>query len=379
MSKPLCVFFGLIALGAGAHAGTIGASAVSPSSVPAGVATAITFTSVITDAGVIPSTVNLQQVDSAGRATAIGTLHDDGQNGDATAGDGTYSFRLTLFQQAAGTFTYRVSAGFQGSLTRALSAPIALTVSGTGTAITLVTPAPSAYLNISPTLVTGTVGDPRATVSVNGVAAQVSGNNFSASIPLQEGSNTITAVAMNSGGTAGTASETVTLDTTPPHVTIDTPSNNSMTIDTAVNVAGIVNDIVVGTVNPLQATVTVNGLSAQVANRTFIAANVPLQMGPNTITATARDRAGNFATTSVTVTRQAATVSSLRIVSGNNATGPIKTSLPAPLVVQALNAAGQPIVTTPVVFRVARGDGTVSTSSNPGPPATRVAPGLGPG
>ena len=34
-----------------------------------------------------------------------------------------------------------------------------------------------------------------------------------------------------------------------------------------------------------QATVTVNGVAAQVANRSFLAANVPLALGPNTIQA----------------------------------------------------------------------------------------------
>jgi hypothetical protein len=305
-------------------------------------------------------------LDSAGRSSVVGSLHDDGQNGDATAGDGTYTLQFTMYQQTAGTLTYRVSGGFLGSLTRAFSAPIALTVTGTGTAVAITSPSPSAYLNISPTVVSGTVADPQATVTVNGVTAQVSGNGFSASIPLQEGSNAITAVAMNSGGAASTASETVTLDTTPPHVTIDTPSNNIVTANASIDVGGIVNDIVVGTVNPLQAIVTVNGVSALVSNRTYVAPSVPLRMGTNTITATASDRAGNFATTNVVVTRQASTGPILRLVSGNNLTGPIKTLLAAPLMVRALNAAGHPIANTPVVFRVTQGDGTLSTGGPPG-------------
>ena len=214
-------------------------------------------------------------------------------------------------------------------------------------AISLSSPSPGAYLNISPTVVTGSIASPGATVAVNGVAAQVSGTSFSASIPLVEGSNPITAVAQNAGNVTTTASETVTLDTTPPHVTINAPATNAITTDAAIDVSGIVNDIVVGTVNPLQATVSVNGVSAQVSNRTYLASNVPLQVGANTITATARDRAGNFATTSVTVTRQTTAQPTLRIISGNNLSGPIKSLLAAPLVVQATNTAGQPIVNTP--------------------------------
>jgi hypothetical protein len=355
----LCLFV----LGIAAGAATVGSSTATPSTIPASVATNVTFTSVIADPTVIASTVNLQQLDSSGRATVVGVMHDDGLNGDAAANDHTFTFQLSLFQQIAGNLTYRVSAGFQGSLARVLSAPFTVSVTGVSTGITITSPPPGAYLNISPTVVTGTVASANSTVKVNNIPAQVSGTTFSVSIPLQEGTNPLTAVATNGGATA-TASETVTLDTTPPHVTIDTPTANATTTDTSINVGGIVNDIVVGTINPLQATVSVNGVAAQVVNRTYIAASIPLQLGANTLTATARDRAGNFATTAVTVTRQAATQPTLRIISGNNLTGPIRTRIAAPLVVQAVNASGQPITNTPVVFTVTGGDGTVSAGAS---------------
>ena len=171
----------------------------------------------------------------------------------------------------------------------------------------------------------------------------------------------------------GTASETITLDTTPPHVTISAPVAGAVTAESSVDVSGIVNDIVVGTVNPLQATVAVNGVTAQVANRTYEAMNVPLQLGANTLTATARDRAGNFTSVSTTVTRiPAAGTATLRIVSGDGATGSIRTQLAAPLAVQAFNASGAPIANTPVVFQVITGDGSVSAGSTPGMSAIAV-------
>lgn len=352
---------------------TIGASAANPTSVAAGVATTVTFTSAIASPAVIASSVNLQQINTLGQATVIGTMYDDGTHGDAAANDGIYTLQFPIFQQTPGALTFRVAAGFQGSLTRGLSAPILLNVTGTGTAITINSPAEAAYLSISPTVVTGTVSDPGATVLVNGLPAQVSGTNFSASIPLREGSNKITAAAANTNGINGTATETITLDTTPPHVTISAPVASATTDSATVNVSGIVNDIVVGTVNALQATVNVNGVEAQVSNRTYLAPSVPLQLGPNTITATARDRAGNFTTTTVTVTRVgASTQAALRVVSGDAGSGPIKTVLGRPLVVQALNAAGQPIPGTPVVFQVVKGDGSVSPNSQPGLSATAV-------
>ncbi len=356
----------LAALSPCGSAATIGAVTSSVSAAPVGVATPVTFTATITDSSLIPGSVDLLSVDSAGRTTIVGIMHDDGLNGDATAGDHIYSFLVTVFQQTPGTINYRVSAAFQGSLVRPQSGLIPLTITGVSTALTITSPVDSAYLNIQPIPVTGSVGDPSAAVKVNGITAQVSGTTFSASVPLQEGINTLTAVAQNSNGTVSTASETVTLDTTPPHITIDTPSNNAVTTAPSINVAGIVNDIVVGTVNNQQATVTVNGIGAQVTNRTYSAVNVPLIMGSNTIQATGRDRAGNFATATVTVVRQAATQPNLSVVSGNNLTGSIGTLLAAPLVVALRNGTGQAIPNTPIVFTVTGSDGTVSATAGRG-------------
>ncbi len=125
---------GLFLFGAGgaAHAATIGAAAASPTSVTVGVATPVKFTAVITDTSVIASTVNLQQVSTSGQSSVVGTMYDDGTHGDATAGDGTYTLQISIFQQTPGTLTYRATAGFQGSLTRPFSAPISVTVTGTG-------------------------------------------------------------------------------------------------------------------------------------------------------------------------------------------------------------------------------------------------------
>jgi hypothetical protein len=238
--------------------------------------------------------------------------------------------------------------------------------------VLIATPTASSLFSQSPINVTGTVEDPGAQVSVNGIAAPVSGNSFLATVPLREGVNTITAVAQNSDATTSTASVEISLDTTPPHVAIYSPVDNSITTDASITVTGMVNDIVVGTVNPQQATVTVNGVAAQVGNRSFTAANIPLSVGPNIIQAVGVDRAGNQATTSITVTRLATGRAAVKIFSGNNQSGPIGTALAQPLVAQLINAAGQPVPNTPVVFRVIAQDGTVSSSPGPGLPDIAV-------
>jgi glucodextranase-like protein len=279
----------------------VDSAAVTPASVPVGVATTATVTARISEPSVLPDGVNLQRLDSAGRVVSVlGLLHDDGSNGDAVAGDGVFTLRATIFEQTPGPMRLRVSAAFRGAITRALSSPLTINITGTtGTGIAILAPADLAYLNTSPIIVSGTVGDPQANVTINGVPASVSGGSFQASVPLVEGTNTLTAVASNSGGTTSTASLQVTLDTTPPRVTIESPVDGLVTTDASVTVSGSVNDIVVGTVNSQQAQVTVNGAAAQVANRSFVAAGIALVLGPNTIQAIGRDRSGNSATTSV--------------------------------------------------------------------------------
>jgi hypothetical protein len=234
------------------------------------------------------------------------------------------------------------------------------------TPVTITSPANLSLFNQSPVNVTGTVTDPAAQVSVNGISAPLSGNTFLATVPLQEGTDTITAVATNSDGTTSTASVQVILDTTPPHVAIYSPPDQFLTTDATITVTGMVNDIVVGTVNPQQATVNVNGIAADVSNRSFTAANVPLGVGQNVIQATAVDRAGNSANTSVVVIRQAAGIPVVKVFSGNGQSGSIGTALAQPLVAQLLDASGRPVTNTPVVFKVTAQDGTLASATASG-------------
>jgi hypothetical protein len=226
--------------------------------------------------------------------------------------------------------------------------------------ITLTEPANLSYLNISPTTVRGTVDDPTATIAINSIPAVVTDGVFTLALPLAEGPNVITASAETPVGGISTASITTTLDTTPPHVTITSPTDAFATTDAFVTISGNINDIVVGTVNDAQAQVTVNGVPAQVANRLFTATEIPLAMGPNVIQAIGRDRVGNSATMQITVTRQPVTTDRrIQLVSGNNQTAAIGTELSQPLVVALMEGASTPIPNTPVVFKVTHNDGLV--------------------
>jgi hypothetical protein len=250
--------------------------------------------------------------------------------------------------------------------------------------VTITAPTNLSVTNLSPVTVNGTVDDPSATLTVNGISVPQSSGSFSIPVPLVEGLNVLTAVATNSSGVASTATVQVTLDTTPPHITIDSPADGTTTTAASLTVTGLANDVVVGTVNALDVQVTVNGITAQVANRTYSAANVPLSVGLNTIQAKAVDRAGNAATTSVTVTRalpsqppapaigQALITQTLSIVSGNNQTGIIGTQLVAPLVVALSDTSNKPIPNQTAVFKVTGNNGSLSASSS-GAPSAAVA------
>jgi hypothetical protein len=347
-----------------AEAQTVGSLSLSPASVPVGAGTPVTVSTTITDPSVAPGGVLLQRYDSQGRVVAsLGTLTDDGQNGDAVAGDRRYSRQLTVYELTPGPITLRASVAFQGRIVRVLSAPATLTVTGTASTITITTPVNFDYRNVSPIVVTGTVGDPGAQVRINGVDAAVTGQAYTAQVPILEGTNTLTAVATNTNGTATTASVQITLDTTPPKVSINAPDAGGTTSAASVAVSGLVNDIVVGTVNPLQATVTVNGAGAQVANRSFLVPNVPLVLGPNSIQATATDRGGNSATASIVVIRVPAN-GAVALVSGNNQSAPTGSLLPQPLVARLTDALGQPVAGVPVVFRVVENSGGIVSGTS---------------
>lgn len=76
--------------------------------------------------------------------------------------------------------------------------------------------------------VLGTIDDASASVTINGTSATISGGNFSASVTLSEGNNTITATATDPAGNAATASVAVNLDTVPPVIVISSPTNGQV-------------------------------------------------------------------------------------------------------------------------------------------------------
>jgi hypothetical protein len=217
-----------------------------------------------------------------------------------------------------------------------------------------------AYIGSATVEVQGFVSDPGAVVTVNGIVAAVAGNAFLAQdVPLIEGGNILTATAQTPQGRVGTDSINVVRDLTAPKVVVQYPREGALLAGESVDVSGMVNDIVAGTVNASEATVTVNGQPAAVANRSFFVAGMPLQPGENVLAVVATDASGNVGRTEVRVLRDATAVPRVVVVSGNRQTGVIGSALPQPLVVELRDASGQSVAGQPVLFKVAGSDGTL--------------------
>ena len=292
-----------------------------------------------------------------------------GAASDSGSGVATVSCNGTAATFSAGSFSCTLLIT-QGSLGISVTATdVAGNTTSTGITaslqppnLTITSPAPLALFNTQSITVTGTIDDPQATVTVNDVHATRNGGTFTAEgVVLREGSSVVTASATNAGGAVGTASVNVVLDTTPPIVTIDSPSDGAVVTSPQLSVTGMVNDVVPGTVNTAQMTVMVNGVRAKVANRSFMADGILLVPGKNVITAVATDRAGNTSQTDNTVTLlDAGTQQRILMVSGNNQSGPVRTKLPQPLVVQVVNATGQAVPNVQLAFNVIKSDGQLT-------------------
>ena len=215
----------------------------------------------------------------------------------------------------------------------------------------------------SPVQVSGTINTPEAQLTLNGVVVNHSGGTFNASVELVEGFNTLVARATTSDGQQVTDSIVVSLDLTPPYLTIESHQQDQEVYTDKITVTGLVNDIVRGTVEAEQASVEVNGITATIANRSYAALEVPLTEGENTITVTGVDQAGNSASISQKIIYKVVQGGKLTLVSGQDQSGEIGKPLDEQLMVKLVDAQGGAVGGETVVFRVTQGAGIVGADS----------------
>jgi len=234
----------------------------------------------------------------------------------------------------------------------------AVQISSPGTLITV---------GSSPIRITGTVDDLNATLIINGVEIAQNNGSFEADVAIEEGANNIIVRAIDERNNEGTATITVSLDKTPPYITVQSPEKGGKVFTDSISVSGLVNDIVRGTVSADEANVQVSSslgnVTASVSNRSYLAENVQLQVGENQITITAQDAVGNQSADTFTVTYEPQQEKVIELVSGNAQSAEIQTNVAEPLTVK-LTENGQPVIDKTVVFRVTEGDGLLQPGTD---------------
>jgi hypothetical protein len=283
-------------------------------------------------------TVNGNSVDLVGGAFSS----------DLTASEGSLTITVAATDIAGNVGTATVSGEVSLSSVFAITAPANLSI--------VSTPAVD---------VLGTMDDPTATVTVNGVQAAVSGNHFSVNIALSPGLNVVTAVGAPTA--VGTTSEggvrlssiSITLDNRPPQFTLRHPENGSHTTAETTRVTGFVQDLE----SRVNATVTVNGALADVLSNSFELSDIPLQVGVNDLTVVARDALGNEASETVQVIRDLIAAPVIQVVSGDHQSGVIGSTLAAPVVAQVSDAQGNPVANQTIVFKVTENNGILNNDA----------------
>jgi len=295
--------------------------------------------------------------------TVTGTVSDESTvtvaiNGiNATVSNGNYSVSVSL-QEGLNTLTATATDAAGNTASTSIQVTLQQPPADTPPIIEITSPVSLQTFGTSPITVSGIVSTPDATLLVNREIVTNDNGTFSALVTLEEGFNAISVIA-RLNGLESVDSITAALDLTPPIITVESHENNQTVHSDKVTITGLVNDTVRGTVSEGEAVVLVNGINAEVSNRSYAAMDVPLVEGNNVINIIATDRVGNVASTELVLNREVLTGKYLEIVGGQNQIAEIKTVLSSSLKVRVLdkNDVSQP--GTKVIFRVTQGDGVV--------------------
>ncbi len=232
-------------------------------------------------------------------------------------------------------------------------------------ALTIKITSPATLLTVgsTPQTVKGTVSDPAAQVTLNGAPVTNSNGSFQAAVTLDEGHNTISARAVDALGEDVTDVISLSLDMTPPYLTVESPKDGDTVRSNKIAVSGLINDIVRGTVAEGQALVTVNGKAASISNRSYLAEDIILNEGDNTLKIDGADNVGNTSSISIKVNYVPLAPQHIELLSGQDQSAIINTTLTDPLKVKLLDDKKQPVANKSVIFRVTQGDGIIGADT----------------
>ncbi|MEO1696614.1 MAG: hypothetical protein AAFU73_04905 [Planctomycetota bacterium] len=194
------------------------------------------------------------------------------------------------------------------------------------------------------------------------------GGEFEVSVPLHLNMRNHLYVIeeLADGADSAPVALTITQDREAPTVTMDFPVDGETLSSSSIPVSGRILDRLSGSAG---LTVTVNGVAASVVNgpggtATFSLASLAVEPGSRTVSVSAQDAAGNLTTRDTLITVVPAEGDRLLRVGGQGQTGTVGMGLPAPLRVQALDEAGDPIVGKVCTWRVTRSDGSLGSSDD---------------
>jgi len=160
----------------------------------------------------------------------------------------------------------------------------------TAPVVTITSPSEGAQLTQTPVAVSGTVQDasPITSLTINGLTAVLSNSLFNLDLNLVEGTNTIIATAKDEHENTGSANVSVTLDTAPPALAVE-----------SIPLLTNQNELTVRGISEPEATIAVVGGTAPVSGSTDQASGefgIPVELHPNThntLSVTATDPRGN--------------------------------------------------------------------------------------
>lgn len=153
--------------------------------------------------------------------------------------------------------------------------------------ITVQQPVDGLVTNSAQLTVSGTYSDESQTmIVVNGAPATIQGNTFTATVMLNEGSNSINIIATDAAGNQSNVSRAVVRDSIAPIISVQQPSDYSYTNASQISVFGTIDDVTATAVTVNNNPVALNGSS-------FNSSISLVNEGTNTITIRATDAAGN--------------------------------------------------------------------------------------
>lgn len=228
--------------------------------------------------------------------------------------------------------------------------------------VAIVTPESLTTVGTSTISVSGTASPNDAVITLNGAVVTNNNGSFSGEVTLKEGSNTIE-VRATKDALIQTDIVTVSLDQTPPYLTIDSHLDGDTVFTNTVTITGLVNDIVRGTIEEDQANVTVNGLGTTITNRSYAAVNVPLIEGENTISINGADQVGNVSSIDIKINYEVLVGKRVELSSGQEQSAVINSELTNPLTVLVVDDNEEVVEGAVVVFRVTQGSGSVAPNT----------------